>query len=161
MEKLTKTITIGVTEKGRCAIKVSEDMDATLALQLTGTLALHLLNAFKEVAVRNITNNSNKSTHLSKQESDAALKGITDSLYDAADSVFSNVLASFNPKHPRYTIEDEAILELVNKKIEDEYNKLPDATKVKYHEAYNALKLNTKNRAQSTQLNKHEKSKED
>jgi hypothetical protein len=153
MEKLTKTITIGVTEKGRCAIKVSEDMDATLALQLTGTLALHLLNAFKEVAVRDIKNNSN----LKGKDKDAAIAGITDSLYDAADSVFSNVLASFNPKHPRYTIEDEAILELVNKKIEDEYNKLPDETKVKYHEAYNALKLNTKNRA----TQKHEKSKED
>ena len=131
MEKLTKQIIIGLSDDDQCAISISPDMDAATAMQLIGTLSLHVLNAYKTVATHAITD-----TKLKKKELEAATTGITESLYDAMDNVFSTVLAQFYPHHPRYTIEDEAILELVNKKIEDKYNALTPEQRSQYSQAY-------------------------
>lgn len=139
MEKLTKQIIIGLSDDDQCAISISPDMDAATAMQLIGTLSLHVLNAYKTVATHSIT--SDTPTKLKKKEIEAATIGITESLYDAMDNVFSTVLAQFYPHHPRYTIEDEAILELVNKKIEDKYNALTPEQKASYSQAYSKMKL--------------------
>lgn len=139
MEKLTKQIIIGLSDDDQCAISISPDMDAATAMQLIGTLSLHVLNAYKTVATHSIT--SDTSTKLKKKEIEAATIGITESLYDAMDNVFSTVLAQFYPHHPRYTIEDEAILELVNKKIEDKYNALTPEQRSQYSQAYSKMKL--------------------
>lgn len=142
MEKLTKQIIIGLSDDDQCAISISPDMDAATAMQLIGTLSLHVLNAYKTVATHAITNSDNKEQiKLKKKEIEAATVGITESLYDAMDNVFSTVLAQFYPHHPRYTIEDEAILELVNKKIEDKYNALTPEQKSAYSQAYSKMKL--------------------
>ena len=58
-------------------------------------------------------------------------------MYDAADNVFSSVLAQFYPEAPRMSIEDEAILELTNKLINERYDAMSDEDKAKYSEAYN------------------------
>lgn len=146
MEKLTKQIIIGLSDDDQCAISISPDMDAATAMQLIGTLSLHVLNAYKTVATHAITSNQtqdkqDKQIKLKKKEIEAATVGITESLYDAMDNVFSTVLAQFYPHHPRYTIEDEAILELVNKKIEDKYNALTPEQKSAYSQAYSKMKL--------------------
>ena len=106
-------------------------------MQLLGTLAQHIMAAYTEVAIKDISSNNN----LSKSEKEAAISGIKDSIYDAMDNVFSTVLANYRPEHPRYTLEDEAILELVNKKIEQKYNSLPKKEKLKYQTEYNKMKL--------------------
>lgn len=144
MEKLTKQIIIGLSDDDQCAISISPDMDAATAMQLIGTLSLHVLNAYKTVATHSITastDQNQKQIKLKKKEIEAATIGITESLYDAMDNVFSTVLAQFYPHHPRYTIEDEAILELVNKKIEEKYNALTPEQRSQYSQAYSKMKL--------------------
>lgn len=137
MEKLNKQILIGLAENDQCAISISPDMDAATAFQLVGTLALHILNAFKTVATKDINDN----TSIKSKEKDAAITGITESLYDAADNVFSTVLNQFYPAHPKYSLEDEAILELTNQKIQAKYDALTPEQKSNYHQAYNKMKL--------------------
>lgn len=137
MEKITKSITIGLTDDNTCGVNVSPDMDCATAFQLLGTLAEHLLNAFYKVAEVQID-----SQHKSNDASAKAAKlGIKESMYDAMDSIFSNVLNNFYPDAPRSTIEDEAILELVNAKIEERYNALSPEEKSKYAQAYSKMKL--------------------
>lgn len=142
MKKLEKQITIGITEDQTCGISISPELTSAEAFQLVGTLALHVLNAYYKVAETTLNQNHNsgstpKSSKLNtKQELNAALTGVKESMYDAMDSVFSNVLAQFLPDHPQYTLEDEAIIELTNKKIEDKYNSLTPAEQKKYSEAY-------------------------
>lgn len=137
MEKLNKQILIGLAENDQCAISISPDMDAATAFQLIGTLSLHVLNAFNTVAANEIKNN----TSIKSKEKDAAITGITESLYDAMDNVFSTVLNQFYPAHPRYSLEDEAILELTNQKIQAKYDALTPEQKSNYHQAYNKMKL--------------------
>lgn len=140
MKKLTKTITIGVTDSNECGVSVSPDMDCALALQLLGTLASHILNAYKAVAIDSISANSSTSK-LSKKDKDAAIQGITESMYDAADSIFSTVLTQFYPDAARNSIEDEAILRLTNELIEKRYNSLPESERKAFSTAYNKTKL--------------------
>lgn len=140
MKKLTKTITIGVTDSNECGVSVSPDMDCALALQLLGTLASHILNAYKAVAIDSLTNSAS-STHLSTKDKDAAIQGITESMYDAADSIFSTVLTQFYPDAARNSIEDEAILRLTNELIEKRYNSLPESERKAFSTAYNKTKL--------------------
>ena len=135
MKKLTKTITIGVTDSNECGVSVSPDMDCALALQLLGTLASHILNAYKAVAIDSI------SAQLTKKDKDAAIQGITESMYDAADSIFSTVLTQFYPDAARNSIEDEAILRLTNELIEKRYNSLPESERKAFSTAYNKTKL--------------------
>ena len=135
MKKLTKTITIGVTDSNECGVSVSPDMDCALALQLLGTLASHILNAYKAVAIDSI------SAQLTKKDKDAAIQGITESMYDAANSIFSTVLTQFYPDAARNSIEDEAILRLTNELIEKRYNSLPESERKAFSTAYNKTKL--------------------
>ena len=137
MEKLNKQILIGLSDNDQCAISISPDMDAATAFQLIGTLSLHVLNAFRAVATKDI----NDSTDIKTKEKEAAITGITESLYDAMDNVFSTVLNQFYPAHPRYSLEDEAILELTNQKIQAKYDALTPEQKSNYHQAYNKMKL--------------------
>ena len=137
MEKLTKTITIGLTDENTCGVNVSPDMDCATAFQLVGTLAEHLLNAFYKVAEAQIT----KEHTANEKDARVALLGIKESMYDAMDSIFSNVLANFYPDAPRYSLEDEAIIDLVNAKIEERYNALSPEDKAKYSQAYSKMKL--------------------
>ena len=139
MEKLNKQILIGLADNDQCAVSISPDMDAATALQLIGTLSLHVLNAFRSVAEYEINNNPD--TTVKQKQKDAAITGITESLYDAMDNVFSTVLNQFYPAHPRYSIEDEAILELTNQKIQAKYDALTPEQKSSYHQAYNKMKL--------------------
>ena len=143
MEKLTKQIIIGLSDDDQCAISISPDMDAATAMQLIGTLSLHVLNAYKTVATHSITSTdqNQKPIKLKKKEIEAATTGITESLYAAMDNVFSTVLAQFYPHHPRYTIEDEAILELVNQKIQAKYDALTPEQRSQYSQAYAKMKL--------------------
>ena len=139
MEKLNKQILIGLADDDQCAVSISPDMDAGTALQLIGTLSLHVLNAFRSVAEYEINNNPDIT--VKQKQKDAAITGITESLYDAMDNVFSTVLNQFYPAHPRYSIEDEAILELTNQKIQAKYDALTPEQKSSYHQAYNKMKL--------------------
>lgn len=132
---------IGLSDKdpNQAGVNITPDLDAATAMQLLGTLAQHIMAAYTEVAINQISSDSNN--NLSTSEKEAAIAGIKDSIYDAMDNVFSTVLANYRPEHPRYTLEDEAILELVNKKIEQKYNSLPKKEKLKYKTEYNKMKL--------------------
>ena len=139
--KLTQHLTIGVTESGEAAISASPSLDCATAFQLVGTLALHLLNAYYKVAETDLTVNHNsgatpKEAKLSESELSAALVGIEESMYDAMDSVFSNVLYNFYPSSAKYELEDEAILELTNQKIKERYEQLTDEEKKLYTASY-------------------------
>ena len=142
MKELKKQITIGLTDANECGIFISPELTSAEAYQLVGTLALHVLKAYYKVAQTSLNINHNsgntpKNQKLkTKQDLNAALTGIKESMYDAMDSVFSNVLAQFLPDHPRYTLEDEAIIELTNKKIEEKYAALTPDEQKKYSEAY-------------------------
>ena len=131
---------IGISDKdpNQAGVNITPDLDAATAMQLLGTLAQHIMAAYTEVAVKQIEDSNND---LSKSEKEAAIAGIKDSIYDAMDNVFSTVLANYRPEHPRYTLEDEAILELVNRKIEQKYNSLPKKERAKYQAEYNKMKL--------------------
>lgn len=131
---------IGLSDRdpNQAGVNITPDLDAATAMQLLGTLAQHIMAAYTEVAVKDISDNSN---NLTTSEKEAAISGIKDSIYDAMDNVFSTVLANYRPEHPRYTLEDEAILELVNKKIEQKYNSLPKKERAKYQAEYNKMKL--------------------
>lgn len=132
---------IGLSDRdpNQAGVNITPDLDAATAMQLLGTLAQHIMAAYTEVAISQINQDSNN--NLSTSEKEAAISGIKDSIYDAMDNVFSTVLANYRPEHPRYTLEDEAILELVNKKIEQKYNSLPKKEKLKYQAEYNKMKL--------------------
>lgn len=139
--KLTQHLTIGVTETGEAAISASPNLDCATAFQLVGTLALHLLNAYYKVAETDLTVNHNsgatsKAHKLSKSQLDAALLGIKESMHDAMDSVFSNVLYTFYPMNAKYTLEDEAILELTNQKIKEQYDALSPEEQEQYSTRY-------------------------
>lgn len=129
-------MTIGLTEDGKAGINISPNLDAAMAFRLLGTLTLHLLNAYYLVA----TNPSNQTTNLSKEEREAFSLGIKESMYDAVDSVISNALNIFYPENPALSLEDEAILELVNKKIEERYESLTDKEKEAYAKAIDEIR---------------------
>ena len=135
MEKITKHMTIGITPSNQAAISISPDITAAEALQLLGTLSLHVLNAYNEVAKSLIQTN-----HLSKTELAAAITGIKESMYDAADNMFSSVLTQFYPDAPKISIEEEAIITLQNKLIEERYNKLSKEEKSAYKKQYDKMK---------------------
>lgn len=129
-------MTIGITKTNQAAISISPDITAAEALQLLGTLSLHVLNAYNEVAKNLITTDS----HLSNKELEAAEKGIKESMYDAADNMFSSVLTQFYPDAPKNSIEEEAIITLQNKLIEERYNKLSKEEKNAYKKQYDKMK---------------------
>ena len=135
MEKITNHMTIGITKTNQAAISISPDITAAEALQLLGTLSLHVLNAYNEVAKSLIQTN-----HLSKKELEAATTGIKESMYDAADNMFSSVLTQFYPDAPKNSIEEEAIITLQNKLIEERYNKLSKEEKTAFKDNYNKMK---------------------
>ena len=135
MEKITKHMTIGITKTNQAAISISPDITAAEALQLLGTLSLHVLNAYNEVAKSLLT-----SSKLSKKELAAAEQGIKESMYDAADNMFSSVLTQFYPDAPKNSIEEEAIITLQNKLIEERYNKLSKEEKTAFKDNYNKMK---------------------
>ena len=60
-------------------------------------------------------------------------------MYDAMNNITSNVLTRFYPEAPRLNLEEEAIIELTNKKIEERYDQLSDKEKEAYRASYNAL----------------------
>lgn len=129
MEKLKKYMTIGLTDDEQCGVQISPDMMASEAFQLIGTLALHVLNSYYQVAISQLKD-------LSQDELNAAYTGIKESMYDAMDTLFSNVLTQFYPEAPRLSIEDEAILELTNKLIEERYDQLSPEEQKAYSESY-------------------------
>lgn len=137
-DKMKTYMLIGLSDRdsNQAGVNITPDLDAATAMQLLGTLAQHIMAAFTEVAVKEVND-----TDMDAKEKEAAITGIKDSIYDAMDNVFSTVLASYRPEHPRYTLEDEAILELVNKKIEQKYNSLPKAERKRYQAEYNKMKL--------------------
>ena len=131
--ELTKQIVVGLTNDtpAQCGLHIDPDITAMEAFQLIGTLSLHILNAYYENAKQQITK-----PQVPNKEQEAALLGIKESMYDAFDSLVSNVLNQFYPTHPKLEIEDEAILELTNKKIEERYNQLSDEEKAAYKATY-------------------------
>ena len=129
-------MTIGITKTNQAAISISPDITAAEALQLLGTLSLHVLNAYNEVA-KSLLNSAN---NLSKKELAAAEQGIKESMYDAADNMFSSVLTQFYPDAPKNSIEEEAIITLQNKLIEERYNKLSKEEKSAYKKQYDKMK---------------------
>lgn len=137
MEKITKHITIGLTDDNQAAVSISKDTTAAEAFQLLGTLSLHILKAYEQVAVQSLHSSSNQ---LSKKELSAAITGIKESIYDTADNVFSSVLSQFYPDAPRNEIEEEAIIRLQNQLIEERYNKLSKEEKDSFKAHYNKMK---------------------
>ena len=132
-----KHISIGLPEDkpDQAAISISPDLDFNTAFLLLGTLAQHMLSAYFEVATKSITSQ----THLSHNTRDAAIAGIKQSMYDTADSLFSNILNTFDPDSPKLSIEDEAILQLTNQLIEERYNKLTPEEQAAYSKAYQGV----------------------
>ncbi len=94
-----------------------------------------MLNAYYENAKQQILSNITPPAVPSKEQ-EAALLGIKQSMYDAFDSLVSNVLGQFYPEAPGLELEDEAILELTNKKIEERYNQLSDEEKEAFRSTY-------------------------
>ena len=87
---------------------------------------LHLLNAYYQVAstqlnINHSSGNTPAAQKLSQKELASALTGIKESMYDAMNNITSNVLTRFYPEAPRLNLEEEAIIELTNKKIEERY----------------------------------------
>ena len=132
-----KHISIGLPEDkpNQAAISISPDLDFNTAFLLLGTLAQHILSAYFQVATHNIQ----QQTHLSKKTKDAAIAGIKQSMYDTADSLFSNILNTFDPDAPRLSLEDEAILQLTNQLIEERYNQLSEEEQAAYSKAYQGV----------------------
>lgn len=132
-----KHISIGLPEDkpNQAAISISPDLDFNTAFLLLGTLAQHILSAYFKVATHNISSQ----THLSNKTRDAAIAGIKQSMYDTADSLFSNILNTFDPNSPRLSIEDEAILQLTNQLIEERYNQLSEEEQAAYSKAYQGV----------------------
>lgn len=135
--ELTKQIIVGLTNDDpvQCGLHIDPNITATEAFQLIGTLSLHILNAYYETAKSQILATTQVPENLTKEQ-EAALLGIKQSMYDAFDSLVSNVLSQFYPEAPNLEIEDEAILELTNKKIEERYNELSDSEKEAYKATY-------------------------
>lgn len=132
-----KHISIGLPEDkpNQAAISISPDLDFNTAFLLLGTLAQHILSAYFQVATHNIQ----QQTHLSNKTRDAAIAGIKQSMYDTADSLFSNILNTFDPDDPRLSLEDEAILQLTNQLIEERYNQLSPEEQAAYSKAYQGV----------------------
>lgn len=140
--ELTKQIIVGLcpsddTEDAtpQCGIHIDQNITATEAFQLLGTLALHILNAYYQVAASQIIT----PPKVPDKDQEAALLGIRQSMYDSFDSLVSNVLGQFYPDAPNLEIEDEAILELTNKKIEERYNQLSDSEKEAFKSTYSQI----------------------
>jgi hypothetical protein len=135
--ELTKQIIVGLTNDDpvQCGLHIDPNITATEAFQLIGTLSLHILNAYYENAKSQILATTQVPEKLTKEQ-EAALLGIKQSMYDAFDSLVSNVLSQFYPEAPNLEIEDEAILELTNQKIEERYNQLSDEEKAAYKATY-------------------------
>lgn len=142
-QQLSKYMTIGLTDNNECAVKITESMDATTAFQLLGTLALHILKSYEAVAhqalAAQFNNSSTDSDSKSNNELELAKQGMTESLFDAMDNVFSNVLDNFYPTNPKASIEDEAILELTNKIIEERYNALTPEEREAFSKGYRTV----------------------
>ena len=136
MKEFEKYMTIGLTDETNAGVNISPNMDCATALQLLGTRSLHVANAFNLAAVNEITK-----IELPDSERQAAATGIKESIYDALDMVFSNVLASFYPGAPKYELEDEAILQLTNELIEKRYNALPKKEREAFKKHYQMQKL--------------------
>lgn len=132
-----KHISIGLPEDkpNQAAISISPDLDFNTALLLLGTLAQHMLSAYFQVA----TNSIQQQTHLANKTRQAAILGIKQSMYDTADSLFSNILNTFDPNAPKLSLEDEAILNLTNQLIEERYNKLTPEEQEAYSKAYQGV----------------------
>ena len=137
-QQLSKYMTIGLTDNNECAVKITESMDATTAFQLLGTLALHILKSYEAVAHQALAAQFTDSTSSAK-ELELAKQGMTESLFDAMDNVFSNVLDNFYPTNPKASIEDEAILELTNKIIEERYNALTPEEREAFSKGYRTV----------------------
>ena len=140
-QQLSKYMTIGLTDNNECAVKITESMDATTAFQLLGTLALHILKSYEAVAHQALAAQFDNSTTSSdsQKELELAKQGMTESLFDAMDNVFSNVLDNFYPTNPKASIEDEAILELTNKIIEERYNALTPEEREAFSKGYRTV----------------------
>lgn len=136
-QQLSKYMTIGLTDNNECAVKITESMDATTAFQLLGTLALHILKSYEAVAHQALTAQFTDSKD--SKELELAKQGMTESLFDAMDNVFSNVLDNFYPTNPKASIEDEAILELTNKIIEERYNALTPEEREAFSKGYRTV----------------------
>ena len=141
-----KHISIGLPEDkpDQAAISISPDLDFNTAFLLLGTLAQHMLSAYFEVATKSISDQ----THLSNSTRSAAIAGIKQSMYDTADSLFSNILNTFDPDSPKLSIEDEAILQLTNELIEQRYNSLSEEEQAAYSKAYQGV-VNYVNKARA------------
>lgn len=138
--ELTKQIIVGLTndDPAQCGLHIDPTLTATEAFQLIGTLSLHILNAYYQNAKHQITS-SIQAPQVPNKEQEAALLGIKQSMYDAFDSLVSNVLNQFYPEAPGLELEDEAILELTNKKIEERYNSLSEGEKEAYKATYSQV----------------------
>lgn len=138
--ELTKQIIVGLTNDDpvQCGLHIDPTLTATEAFQLIGTLSLHILNAYYENAKNQVLKDTLPPL-LPSKEQEAALLGIKQSMYDAFDSLVSNVLSQFYPEAPNLEIEDEAILELTNQKIEERYNQLSDKEKEAFRSTYSQV----------------------
>lgn len=150
--ELKQYIVIGITEEGNAAIKVTPDTDAATAFQLLGTLTGYLLNTYRDIAVHSIDSSRIKSA----DDVPVVVQGITESMYDAVNNMFSNVLNEFYPDNPALSLEDEAILELVNQKIEAKYNAMSEEDKEAYREVYNKMKESLEKNNKQVQDDKKE-----
>lgn len=134
--ELKQYMLIGTTKDDMAGVQISPDLDAAMALQLLGTLALHILKAYTAVADKQLDDDKT----LKGKDLKAAKQGIQESLYDAADTLFSSVLAQYYPDAPKNGIEEEAIVKLQNELIEQRYNAMSEKERKAFKRQYDKMK---------------------
>lgn len=129
-----KALYIEQTTQTECRISITPETDAYTALQLLGTLTAHILDAYSQAAIQSL--NPLEST------TQAAFEGIKLSLVDSLNTVVTNVINNFDPTRQSFIdqIEEQAIIQLTNEKVEEYYNSLPAKDKEEFTQSYNQMK---------------------
>lgn len=132
-----------------CRISITPTTSASDAFQLLGSLAQHILEAYSQAAYQQITQQDPNAPL--KSTTQAALQGIKESLADTLNITITNVLNNFNPLRQSIIdqLEEEAIIELTNKKVEEYYNSLPEEERIDLQQSYEAAKRALENRTKN------------
>lgn len=133
-------------------VTYSQNLNLSLAFQMLGTLALGIANTALETTTQLIEQDA-ATNQLTPKEVLAATKGLRDSIYDALNNLFSNVLSQFDPSSPKSDITEEAIIQLENKILEERYNALSPKEQTQYRQHYNKLRLQAQYRRDHAKTN--------
>lgn len=140
MDNNNKALYIETQPNNQCRISITPNTDAFTALQLLGTLASHILDAYSQAAYNTILEQDPAAA--TKQSTQAALEGIKLSLVDSLNTIMTNVINNFSPLRQSLIdqIEEQVIIDLTNQRIEEYYQSLPDNDKAAFQSTYNQMK---------------------